>query len=762
MSAIRLDPRNILQTTNVVLTTNSEGGLELQLTPPAATYGTVRISVSATDGEATTVATFTVSLIPSLVYHVIDLGEFAQESVTEAVAVDESGRAGGWSGTGTGEKGLLFGNLLTGGSLLDTGLSTMSHRIKGLAVGASGSPAYEVGYYRSAGKSHAYRRVDGVVTNFNWTYGSEATAVNRFGTVVGVATNYNGLPYPFYLPSSVKSLATTPWLITAFPRGTPVALDAQENIVGYFRTNNADLGWIYRTYDSNTVFLTPPAGYTASRPSGVAEDGSALSGELVRQADNRPQAALYLRSSLSWKLLNTNWLSSRAYGVNNTRQLVGEATSGAGVTNAFLAFNNKIYDLNDLLAPDSDWTLERATAINNQGQIAGVGVRRFPGGGWERRAFLAVPGNVIGLPIPRPLGAVAVPPSIDLLVSKPTDTPQQSFIWGEKEKTLYAVRPVTARINWRTTTDMSSTNARMITVFAANQWPKQPQIHAAGAPVIVAPEKQPWPFTFFQQAYGDVPGGELDQQVKKFNTPASSSGYTVWHYLRTDGLPVDPNAQTNYFTVVRTYTVPQLLSNKTDVPWPIGTGIFDPDHKEFSGRNGYVFYEKSAYDAVGPDAAYNREERRGAILPVNKLNRRLSIVNGQNWNDQDLVVVWYALNNVGVAWGERPLRYEPYWPTNAPHLVIASGLGTSPFGPLSSALAPEARLYDQPDGMLPGFNPNEEHALMVGEIAYALRCDLNNLVKGYDYSEPYVLVKYRDRQTHDWRCWVYKVVAEED
>ena len=762
VSAIRLDPRNILQTTNVVLTTNSEGGLELQLTPPAATYGTVRISVSATDGEATTVATFTVSLIPSLVYHVIDLGEFAQESVTEAVAVDESGRAGGWSGTGTGEKGLLFGNLLTGGSLLDTGLSTMSHRIKGLAVGASGSPAYEVGYYRSAGKSHAYRRVDGVVTNFNWTYGSEATAVNRFGTVVGVATNYNGLPYPFYLPSSVKSLATTPWLITAFPRGTPVALDAQENIVGYFRTNNADLGWIYRTYDSNTVFLTPPAGYTASRPSGVAEDGSALSGELVRQADNRPQAALYLRSSLSWKLLNTNWLSSRAYGVNNTRQLVGEATSGAGVTNAFLAFNNKIYDLNDLLAPDSDWTLERATAINNQGQIAGVGVRRFPGGGWERRAFLAVPGNVIGLPIPRPLGAVAVPPSIDLLVSKPTDTPQQSFIWGEKEKTLYAVRPVTARINWRTTTDMSSTNARMITVFAANQWPKQPQIHAAGAPVIVAPEKQPWPFTFFQQAYGDVPGGELDQQVKKFNTPASSSGYTVWHYLRTDGLPVDPNAQTNYFTVVRTYTVPQLLSNKTDVPWPIGTGIFDPDHKEFSGRNGYVFYEKSAYDAVGPDAAYNREERRGAILPVNKLNRRLSIVNGQNWNDQDLVVVWYALNNVGVAWGERPLRYEPYWPTNAPHLVIASGLGTSPFGPLSSALAPEARLYDQPDGMLPGFNPNEEHALMVGEIAYALRCDLNNLVKGYDYSEPYVLVKYRDRQTHDWRCWVYKVVAEED
>jgi probable HAF family extracellular repeat protein len=761
VTGIRLDPRTILQTTNVVLTTNSEGGLEIQITPPTATYGTVRISVSATDGEATTLASFTVSLIPSLVYHIIDLGDLAQEAVTEAVTVDELGRAGGWSGSGTAEKGLLFGNLLSGGSLLDTGLSSMSHRITGLAVGISGSPTYEVGYYRSAGKRHAYRRIDGVVTNFNWTYGSEATAVNRFGTVVGVATNFNGLPYPFYLPSSIQKLATTPWLITAFPRGIPVGLDAQENIVGYFRTNSADLGWIYRTYDSNTVFMPPPSGFSASRPSAIAEDGTVVSGDLVRQTDGRSQAALYLRSSGSWRLVSTNWLASRAYGVNNSRQLVGEATSSSGVTNAFLAFNSKIYDLNDLLAPDSPWKLERALAINNQGQIAGVGVRRFADGSSERRAFLAVPGNVIGLPVPRPLGAVAMPPTIDLLQSRPNDTPQQSFIWGEREKTLYAVRPVTARINWRTTTDMTATNARMLTVFAANLWPQQPQVHAAGAPVLVAPEKAPWPYSFFQQAYSDVPGAELDQQVKKFTTPTNSIGYTVWHYLRTDGLPTDPNTQTNFFTVVRTYTVPQLLSNKTDIAWPIGDAIFDPDHQEFSGRNGYVFYEKSAYDAVGPNAAYNRTERRGAILPVNKLNRRLSVVNGQNWNDQDLVVVWYALNNVGVAWAERPVRYEPYWPTNAPHLVIASTLGTSPYGPISSALAPQAHLYDQADGTLPGFNPNEEHAMLIGETAYALRCDLNSLVRGYDFSEPYVLVKFRNRTTQEWNCWVFKVVAEE-
>ena len=762
VTGIRMEPRNIMSATNLVLTTNSEGGLEIQITPPTATYGTVRISVSASDGEATTVAHFTISLIPSLCYYIFDLGELAQDSVTTAVTVDESGRAGGWSGTGVNEKGLLFGNLLSGGSLLDTGLSTMTHRITGLAVGSGGSPAYEVGYYRSSGKSHAFRRVDGVVTNFNWSYGSEATAVNRYGTVIGIATNYNGTPYPFYLPSAVKSLASTPWLITAFPRGTPVGLDADGRIVGYFRTNSADLGWIYRTSDSNTVFMAPPVGYSDSRPSGISEDGSAVSVSLVRRTDSRPQAALYLSASATWKMLNTNWITSRSFGVNNSRQIVGEAVSSSGLTNAFIVSNSKVYDLNDLLGPDSPWTLERATAINNQGHITGVGVRRFTTGGSERRAFLAVPANVIGLPVPRPLGAVAMTPSIDLLSCKPTDTPQQSFIWGEKEKTLYAVRPVTARINWRTTTDASATNARMITVFSANLWPMQPQIHAAGAPVIVAPEKVPWAYSFFQQAYNDVAGSELDQQAKKFTTPTNSTGYTVWHYLRTDGLPADANSQTNYFTVVRTYTVPQLLSNKTDLEWPIGTPIFDADHKELSGRNGYVFYEKSAYDAVGPNAAYNRTERRGAIIPVNKVNRRLSLQNGENWNDQDMVVVWYGLNNLGVAWAERPVRYEPYWPTNAPHLIIASALGTSPYGPLSSTLAPQAHIYDQSDGLLPGFNPNEEHALMVGEIAYALRCDLNSLVTGCDFSEPYVLVKYKDTASKEWRCWVYMVVSEED
>ncbi len=776
VTAIRIDPPTLLASTNVVLVTNSTGGLELHVTPPVANYGTARISVSATDGEAITVATFNVSFIPSLVYHVIDLGELAQDPVTEVVAVDDSGRAGGSIGSGASQRGLLFGNLLSGGSLQDTGLTGANHRVSGLAVGTGGSPTYEVGSYflttasggASVTRRHAYRRVDGVTTtNFSWPNGSEAVAVNRLGTMVGVATNL-GVSYPFFLTAGINRIQNPPNLINALARGVPVGIDELDRIVGYTLTNNGvAIAWVYDTANTNLSLVAPPSGFGSVRPSAISEKGTAIAASLARTSDGRPVAAMYSGATTQWRILGTSWISSRAHGVNNSLQCVGEAEVSAGVTNAFLVSNSKAFNLNDLTAPDSPWTLERAVAINNVGHIVGQGRIRTAAGGSERRAFLAVPANVIGMPVPRPLGAVARAPVIELLSGRSTDTPQQSFIWGEKEKTLYAVRPVTARISWPTTTDLASTNARSIAVFAANLWPSQPQVHAAGAPVIVQPEVSPWPYSFLQQAYSSVDGSVLDQQSKTFTSQTNKTGYTVWHYLRTDGLPADPTSQTNHFTVVRTYTVPELLANmhlpapmrtnKADVPWPIGTPIVDAEHKDLAGRNGFVFHQKSAYDAVGALAAYDRSQRMGSILPVNRINKGMA---NPAWNDDDLVVIWYSLNHLGVSWAERPVRYIPEWPANAPAIVIASALGTSPHGPLSSVLYPKAHIYNQPDGTLPGFNPNEEHALMLGDVAYALRSDLNT-IGSTKYSEPFVLVKYEDRDTSRWSINVYKVVAEQ-
>ena len=66
-------------------------------------------------------------------------------------------------------------------------------------------------------------------------------------------------------------------------------------------------------------------------------------------------------------------------------------------------------------------------------------------------------------------------------------------------------------------------------------------------------------------------------------------------------------------------------------------------------------------------------------------------------------------------------------------------------------------VYRQPDGTLPGFNPNEEHAFVRagggGYVAWALRCDLN----GPASSEPVVLVEYE--RNGRARVQAFEVVA---
>lgn len=65
-------------------------------------------------------------------------------------------------------------------------------------------------------------------------------------------------------------------------------------------------------------------------------------------------------------------------------------------------------------------------------------------------------------------------------------------------------------------------------------------------------------------------------------------------------------------------------------------------------------------------------------------------------------------------------------------------------------------IYYENDASAPGYNPNEEHALMVGPFAYALRSDLN--IPGTS-SEPFVLVEYTpDAASYRRAIDVYQVV----
>lgn len=124
----------------------------------------------------------------------------------------------------------------------------------------------------------------------------------------------------------------------------------------------------------------------------------------------------------------------------------------------------------------------------------------------------------------------------------------------------------------------------------------------------------------------------------------------------------------------------------------------------------------------------------GAIIPVNAIP-----------GDNLLDVLWFRKNQVDLAkgfkntfWPAVIARYTIQWPPTASEIVLASNDGS---GALPSLQA-KGSIYYQNDATLPGYNPNEEHALMQGGQAYALRDDLN-ITTGSKYSSaPYVLLDY--------------------
>lgn len=133
------------------------------------------------------------------------------------------------------------------------------------------------------------------------------------------------------------------------------------------------------------------------------------------------------------------------------------------------------------------------------------------------------------------------------------------------------------------------------------------------------------------------------------------------------------------------------------------------------------------------------EAASGSIIPITASNTTAT-----------LEVWWYRANQADTVrgfaktyWPSTIARYAVAWPTNSPNsrdIILASNAGSEAL----TSLEAKGTLYFQNDATLPGFNPNEEHALLQGGQAWALRDDLN-VTSGPNYSShPYVLLQYTD------------------
>ena len=126
----------------------------------------------------------------------------------------------------------------------------------------------------------------------------------------------------------------------------------------------------------------------------------------------------------------------------------------------------------------------------------------------------------------------------------------------------------------------------------------------------------------------------------------------------------------------------------------------------------------------------------GAIIPVNAdpSNNKLTVY----WFREKTAKADPTLGYLPIYWPSVIADYTIKWPDESPEIVLASNSGS---GALNS-LQQKGVIYRQNDKSLPGYNPNEEHALLLGGYVWALRCDLNqNNGTGYT-SAPFVLLEY--------------------
>ena len=172
---------------------------------------------------------------------------------------------------------------------------------------------------------------------------------------------------------------------------------------------------------------------------------------------------------------------------------------------------------------------------------------------------------------------------------------------------------------------------------------------------------------------------------------------------------------------------------------------------------GYVNQAKgtsfSVSGYVNPFESGVEEGNQGAIIPINVIPTK-----------NNLEVWWFRSNDADTRLGFSPTlwpsvlgQYTIQWPSSPSEIVLASNDGS---GALSSIEA-RGSIYYQNDRTAAGYNPNDEHAVLIGGQLFAIRDDLN--ITGSDpdtySSDPYVLLEYEGADERP-AISVFKVLRE--
>lgn len=333
----------------------------------------------------------------------------------------------------------------------------------------------------------------------------------------------------------------------------------------------------------------------------------------------------------------------------------------------------------------------------------------------------------------------------------PTVNPPEAAFWHVPSQKLFAVKPGSVLVSWKLAGTAGTNNWEATVLWPTNT--TRFQTHLAG----------PTPVDLSD-------GGKYSNVVLQATTSGATlvaSNAQQWFTAASPGeslLMLSAGHPTNApirFQFVRSVTWNDPAYLHDNAPATVGSPIVDPAgyHNPACGAPQIVL-QNGVY---APAPVFDLPTRTGTIIPVNQ--------DRAETESDDLVVGFYQFGTKlydpttgitvanNIAWPHKPVRFRPQWPGNAPHLIIASQQGT---GVIDPAQHVDWELYYQNNPALPGFNPNDEHALRrpsgAGEAVFALRQDLGTA----STSEPFVMIRYRDPSNGgQWRLKVWQVVAEE-
>jgi probable HAF family extracellular repeat protein len=325
------------------------------------------------------VAPVAMAVVP---YYVTDVGQLPGGKYgSSAAAVNDAGQVVGTSDSAVGGgRAFLYGS----GTMIDIGTLPGGTGARPYAISSNGSVT---GYSESAGGERAFLWQNGTMINLGVLPGDFLTTgygVNDSGQVVGYS---DGQRFRAFLYSNGTMIDLSVGLDTY---SVAYAINNAGQVVGAGYQNH---GFLYSNGTMTQLGVLP--GFTASAANAISADGKIAGLCAVGSGSSYVQHAfLYVNGAMTdlGTFGSYDGKSFGVSGVNDRGQVVGNSDIDSRNQHGFLYSGGTTFDINSLIAPNSGWTIEYASGINNFGWIAAGG---YNGDGRTHALLLkpALPGD---------------------------------------------------------------------------------------------------------------------------------------------------------------------------------------------------------------------------------------------------------------------------------------------------------------------------------------------------------------------------------